>query len=363
MNNKLKIKISLAVAILGCFIGTKTYAGNPDRAGEAGATQLVINPWARSSGMAGANMAYISGVESMNFNVAGLSNTKGTELNLSRSSWLGGAVGININSFGFATRLGNSTDTSGNTLALSIVSYDFGSIPITTEANPDGGIGSYKVQMLNIGIGYSHWFSRNISGGILARIVSEGIPNATASGIALDAGLQYRAGKFDRTHFGVSLRNIGPPMQYSGDGLSSRGVFDGYSNSMTIEARTSKFEMPTVLSVAASYDIIADTGYANKLTLGGGFVSNAFDKDQLVAGLQFDYKRHISLRAGYVYEAGITSSTVSTDKRSNVYSGPSAGVSLNMPFSHNKRLLSLDYSYRVSNPFSGTHTFGLRVVI
>ncbi len=30
-------------------------AGNPDRAGQAGATELLINPWARSTGWNGAN--------------------------------------------------------------------------------------------------------------------------------------------------------------------------------------------------------------------------------------------------------------------------------------------------------------------
>ena len=33
-------------------------AGNPDRVGSAGASQLLINPWARSSGLGGANIAW-----------------------------------------------------------------------------------------------------------------------------------------------------------------------------------------------------------------------------------------------------------------------------------------------------------------
>ncbi|MBK5284896.1 MAG: DUF3308 domain-containing protein, partial [Bacteroidia bacterium] len=34
---------------------TTVLAGNNDRAGQAGATELLINPWARSSGFGGAN--------------------------------------------------------------------------------------------------------------------------------------------------------------------------------------------------------------------------------------------------------------------------------------------------------------------
>jgi hypothetical protein len=35
------------------------WAGNKDRAGEAGASELLINPWARSSGWGGANTASV----------------------------------------------------------------------------------------------------------------------------------------------------------------------------------------------------------------------------------------------------------------------------------------------------------------
>ncbi|MEX1132453.1 MAG: hypothetical protein WEC15_04440, partial [Flavobacteriales bacterium] len=47
-------------------------AGNPDRAGSAGATQLLINPWARSSGWALANTSSVRGVEAMYGNIADL---------------------------------------------------------------------------------------------------------------------------------------------------------------------------------------------------------------------------------------------------------------------------------------------------
>ena len=46
--NKLKL-VSLALAALAMAGGT-VKAGNPDRIGQAGATELLINPWARSSG-------------------------------------------------------------------------------------------------------------------------------------------------------------------------------------------------------------------------------------------------------------------------------------------------------------------------
>ena len=41
--------------------------------------------------------------------------------------------------------------------------------------------------------------------------------------VAVDAGIQYVTGPNDNIHFGISLRNIGTPMRYSGEGLSFTG--------------------------------------------------------------------------------------------------------------------------------------------
>ena len=42
-----------------------TIAGNKDRSGQAGASELLINPWARSSGWGGVNVANSFGLESI----------------------------------------------------------------------------------------------------------------------------------------------------------------------------------------------------------------------------------------------------------------------------------------------------------
>ena len=46
-------KIIYIILTLGFFLGTYQVgqAGNPDRQGEAGAYELLMNPWARSAGL------------------------------------------------------------------------------------------------------------------------------------------------------------------------------------------------------------------------------------------------------------------------------------------------------------------------
>jgi hypothetical protein len=68
MTKMKKILVTLFIAIPAVLM-----AGNPDRSGEAGASELLINPWAQSSGWYGLNIASVRGVEAPNINVAGLS--------------------------------------------------------------------------------------------------------------------------------------------------------------------------------------------------------------------------------------------------------------------------------------------------
>ena len=143
----MKKYFSLILVTLLVSIST-SFAGNPDRVGQAGATELLINPWARSSGWNGANVSFISGVEAMRFNPAGVINIPNTEFICARTIWLSGSD-IYINSFGFATAVG-AAETGA--LGISIMSFDFGDIDITTVDQPEGGIGTYSPSFTNIGI-------------------------------------------------------------------------------------------------------------------------------------------------------------------------------------------------------------------
>jgi len=97
------LNIALSTALTSAFItcSMQGIAGNPERSGQAGASQLLINPYGRSAGQAGANTARAKGLEAQYMNVAGLAFTKKTELMFMRTSWLVG-TGININAFGFS---------------------------------------------------------------------------------------------------------------------------------------------------------------------------------------------------------------------------------------------------------------------
>lgn len=353
----------LGLLAFGC-VGN-TIAGNPERQGQAGAAQLTINGWARSSGMGWANGGNVSGAEAMYMNVAGLDRSKSkTELAFTRTEWLMGS-GIAINNLGLAQKMGDDGD--GGTLGISVMQYSIKPINITTEQNPYGGIGTFRVNMTNIGLAYSKSFSNNISAGVMAKIVSEGIPDATASTMTLDAGVQYittfRPGsgiKKDDFRFGISMKNIGPDMRHQGDGLSYKAILYNGTFTKTVQVKVDRIKMPALLNIAASYDIKLDADpnqYDNKLTVGFGFTNFAFSANQLTLGCEYNYKDFLSLRAGFVYQQGI----FSENTRPSAFTGPQAGISYDWKMGEEGNSISLDYSYRATNPFNGVHSFGIRI--
>jgi rRNA maturation protein Rpf1 len=304
------LQLLTATAIFGI---QPVFAGNPDRAGGAGATQLLINPYGRSAGLMGSNTGSVRGLESFQFNIGGLAYTQKTEVGYARTVYLAG-TDVFINNFSLAQNLG-----SGNVVGLTFNSFDYGSIPITTESQPDGTLGTYSPQFLNIGLAFAKQFSNSITGGIDVRVVSEGASNVRASGIALSAGVQYQTSinprkryvKKEDFKFGIAIKNLGPSMQYSGSGLSYRAL-----NPVTGADRRSymgaePFQMPALVNIGVSYDMRLDkkdsTTYNHRLTPHFNFNYNSFSANVTSIGLEYGFKETLMLRAGYAYQDKITS--------------------------------------------------------
>ena len=362
----LYIKNAFIILGLSCAVSAVN-AGNPERQGQAGAAQLTINGFSRSSGWGWAGGASVRGVEASFLNAAGLDKSKNkTEIIFSRTQWLVGS-GIGINSFGFTQKLGDKGENG--TLCLSVMQFGIKPIDITTENNPDGGIGTYRVNMTNLGLGYGKSFSRNISAGIMVRAVSEGIPDAKTQGISLDAGVQYATTvrptanglKKDDLKFGISVKNIGPDMRYNGDGLSVKATLQDGDFVKTLQVKPDKIKLPAFLNIAASYDIRLDQNkelYDHRLTVGFAFTNFAFSSNQTTLGLEYSYKKFLAVRAGFVYQENI----FDKENRTSAFTGPCAGLSYDW-VSSKGNVIALDYSYRATQPFDGCHTFGIRIGI
>lgn len=335
--------------------GLPAIAGNPDRAGSAGASHLLVNPWTRNSGLANSAMASVNGVEACFMNVAGLAFVRKTELVFSNNQYLVGS-GININALGFGQKVGES-----GAFGLTVTSMRFGDIPITEVDLPEGGIGTFSPSFTNIGLSYAKGFSNSIFGGITARLISESIYNVKAQGVAFDAGIRYVTGEKDNVRFGISLRNVGPPMRYRGDGLSIDGTIStgsGNTTTLNVDQRAEKFELPSMVNVGFAYDFLF--GEKHKLTANVQFTSNSYIHDQFGFGAEYTFNKRFILRGGYQYESNVGSEE---EERATAFNGPTGGLTVQVPAGKNGTLLGIDYSYRVTNPFGGVHSLGVHVDI
>ena len=179
MNTFYRYLIATSLLLTISSFGLKSFAGNKDRSGQAGASELLINPWARSTGWGNAGMSNIKGLEAIWSNVGGTAFTKKTELIFSHTTWLKGS-GVNVFSFGLSQRVGES-----GAFGLAVMSMNYGDIPITTNDDPDGGLGNFTPSLMNIGLSYAKSFSNSIHAGFVLKIISESISDISAQGVAI----------------------------------------------------------------------------------------------------------------------------------------------------------------------------------
>jgi len=353
-------KLYKILFILGVIatISQPLYAGNDTKRGQGGAMELLVNPWARSSGWASSNVASVTGVESMFINVAGLSEVVGTEAAISSVRYMSGA-GINIFSAGLGQRLNESS-----VLGISFTNWSLGDFTRTTYEHPEG-VGTFSPTLFNLAVSYTRLFSEKISAGITLRGINQSIPSMGSFGVCVDAGIQYRAGEKKEFQIGVTLKNIGPKMRYDGDGLSVTAKIQNpndQANGSTLSSIANGFELPAQLGIGTGYDFYL--GEDNRISVNGTFLSNSFTQDYVMLGSEYAFRDMFMVRAGYTAKT-----TTSTD----INNALSAGMTVQVPLesilrsdnggevkdTKGKRTVGINYSFRSTNAYNGTHSLGL----
>ena len=355
-----QFSIKSLVALCAVGMSFSAFAGNKDRSGQAGAPEMVINPWARTTGLFGLNTSHIGGVEAMKTNIAGLAQVSSTDIGVSRGVYLSG-TNISINNIAIGQKLGEA-----GVIGINLMSMNFGDITSTSYFEPEG-FGTYRPQFLNMQLGYAKQFSSHVNAGASATYVSEQVGNITALGIAFEGGIQYVTGKRDNFHFGITLRNLGSNMRFSGTGFAVNADKPQSSPTFAVSQTypADKFSMPTYLNFGAAYDFYLDENHLmskdslpkHKLTAMFNFQSNSFNNDYLGAGVEYSFKEMIQLRAAYRYERGIGNLETST----TMFSGIAVGATAQKRLGDGGPLVSIDYSFRpTQRPANGVHMMSLR---
>ena len=111
------------------------------------------------------------------------------------------------------------------------------------------------------------------------------------------------------------------------------------------------------MNIGVAVDVVSNDNTV--ITATGQFVSNSFTKDQVGGAIEANLGDRLVLRGGYLWEQGLINGGQDV---STAYTGPAGGIGLNLP-AGDEAVLKLDYSYRTTNPFNGTHTLGVKIAL
>jgi hypothetical protein len=335
--------IIMLVIVLVVLIASPVLGGNDSRKGTAGAMELLIPVGARASAMSGAMTAGVSGAEAIFWNPAGVSRAEGVELLFSNMSYI---ADINVNYFAIAAGMGET-----GTIAASVKTLNFGDINITTTDLPEGTGGVYSPSYITFGLTYSNRFTDRIFGGFTVKYISEKVLRTSASGVAMDLGIQYLSSSGIK--LGVALKNLGPQMQFDGPDLeyfASLSSQDPGSRTRALRLTSSGFELPSTLELGLGYDLAL--GKDNVIAFGGSFQNSNFGSDEFRVGVEYCWNKILYLRGGMMQQQ---------NQADNIY-GPTFGVGVNIPVSGNSAI-TLDYGYRKTDFFDGSQWLAIKLTI
>jgi hypothetical protein len=347
-----KLSVALAVFLLATVVSLTAFAGGENRVGTNAAPELLIPVGARDIALGGSNIATTSGIEAIYWNPAGLARAKSNaNAMFSHMNYIADigveyvAVSAAFEGFG--------------TIGVSIKSISIGDIAITTEDQPDGTGGTFSPTITNLGLTYSRLLTDRISVGATTTLISERFDKVSATGFSFSAGVQYNGlGGVNGLSVGVAVKNIGPQMQFQGDGLLRQGqVNDVLRGGTFYRVTAASFELPSTIELGLAYAV--DIGEQNGLTLTGLFQNNNFSADEYKLGAEYGYDNTFFVRGGYnLAENKKNNSLQVTDKTSFIY-GFTAGAGIQ--YLVGGLDLSFDYAFRAVEFFQNNHIFAVKI--
>ena len=337
------IKVSALVIL---FIITQSLWASAPRVGTYSASELRIPMGARSVALNGANIAFVSGSEAIYWNPAGASRSKSTEAIFSYMDYFADmkisylAAGINL------SRLG--------TLGFSMQVMDIGDIPVTTINAPEGTGEVLTPNYLTVAATYSKRFTDRIFFGTNFKVITEKIGTMSANGIGLDLGLQYISPW--NISFGVSMRNIGPKMQFNGTGIEfDADIPYGPPTGTTRKTRLdmSSSQLPASMSLGVGY--LYSPVSAHVLNFCGAYNNNAFAIDNLCGGVEYGFREMFFLRGGYSLALFPSDYPEYATDENQFGLTAGAGWHLNL----GGTILIIDYAYRAMQLFDANQYFSI----
>jgi hypothetical protein len=339
--------MAVCLVLLAC-IASFASAANKDRIGTAGAQELLIPVGARSIAMGASSMVFATGAEAIYWNPAGLGRmTNSVDAMLSSMNYIAdigiiyGAVGVKAGDFG--------------DLGFTVKSINFGSIPVTTAQFPDGTGEQYSPVFITMGATYAKALTDRIAVGFTANLVSERIMELSASTIALNFGIQYQNLAVQGLNLGITVKNIGPGLQFNGSNLLYQAnATTGLRGTQTYAIQAATADLPSCIEIGLGYTRKFDE--KNGLSIGGSFRNNNYQDDEYNLGAEYEFNDLLFLRGGYTFEPQAVKDIAGQNSYPYDYT---LGAGVHVPVGDLD--ISIDYAYQHVKYFTGNNVFTLRL--
>lgn len=341
------MKKTVMLIVLGActvVLGT-TLAFAQQKAGLSAAPELTIPIGARYVATSGANIANVTGVDAITWNPAGLDAGQGSSALFSYRQYI---ADINISYVALATKI-----EGVGSFGLSLRSFNIGSIGVTTVDQPDGNGQVISPSFFTLGASYSRQLSDRVAFGVNFNIVNESFGNVAASGVAFDAGVQYKdLIGVQGLALGVTVRNIGTSMQYGGSGLWVQATDPNNSRGLTYyKVEAASFQMPSLIDLGIGYTKPIDE--ENSLRISAAYENDNYGIDGYRVGGEYSFQNSIFVRAGYLYSTDV-SGTIS------IWQNYTLGVGVNLQ-KYAGIGMSVDYAYVPVKYFSANNLIDVRL--
>lgn len=342
-NISYKLISLLLITLLYCAF---LYAGDANRVGTAAGVQVQVPVGARAIGMGGADLACVNSLNAIYWNPAGLGRMEDKTAAMFSTQNIIADINVNYFAVGYnAGRLG--------VIGVSLKSFSFGEIPITTVENMDGTGATYSPTFVTGGLSYSKLLTDRISVGANANVIYESVPRASATAFAVDVGIQYQQFlTIKGLSLGMVIKNIGTNMQYEGSAFLEKATDVGESYSAYRYRPTSSDQIPSSLEMGLTYDLNLGIG---DLLVAGQFQNNNFEQDQFKVGAELGIKNFLFVRGGYHF---LVKDSDHPDYGEVVY-GLSLGAG--MKYKIGGLSLTIDYAYQPMEYFGTGNLFAIGI--
>lgn len=344
--------IALAFLILVSLAPSKALAGGEDRVGTNAAPELLIPVGARDIAMGGSSVATSTGIEAIFWNPAGLARaTHSANAMFSHMNYIAD-IGVDY------VALSGRFEGFG-TLGLSLKSLSIGDINVTTTDQPDGTGGVISPTVVNLGLTYARLLTDRVSVGVTGTLISERLGSVNATGVAFSAGVQYTGlADVNGLSVGVTVKNIGPQIQFDGDGLLRQANASDVLRPQTFyKVTATSNELPSIIEIGLSYNYtIAEQ---NSLNLSTVFQNNNFSADEYKVGLEYNFDDLFFLRGGYNFAETAKNGNLGLSDNTVFIYGFTAGAGIE--YTLGTLDLSFDYAFRSVEFLDDNHIFSLKI--